>query len=168
MDRAISHTHRQAPLAVVGGQQWRRWLWDGDTSSGSKGGEEASTEWAGQWQQQPGQPGQHGQRSSGASWQHHGYVCHPPSQAMTAIFVEGLFFVLLSITGVRGGIVKYMPKSIALASSGGWVGGWAAVGQARQARRWPVDRPLQWVCIVRSRCPSSHPTSLPPLQSASA
>ncbi|PSC75740.1 Adenine guanine permease AZG1 [Micractinium conductrix] len=41
------------------------------------------------------------------------------SQAMTAIFVEGLFFVLLSITGVRGGIVKYMPKSIALASSVG-------------------------------------------------
>ena len=37
---------------------------------------------------------------------------------MTAIFVEGWIFILLSITGVRGGIVKYMPKSIALASSG--------------------------------------------------
>ena len=39
-------------------------------------------------------------------------------QAMTAIFVEGWIFILLSITGVRGGIVKFMPKSIALASSG--------------------------------------------------
>lgn len=29
--------------------------------------------------------------------------------------------MLLSITGVRGGIIKYMPKSIAMASSGGWV-----------------------------------------------
>lgn len=40
-------------------------------------------------------------------------------QAMAAIFVEGWIFVLLSLTGVRGGLVKYMPKSIAMASSGG-------------------------------------------------
>ena len=33
--------------------------------------------------------------------------------------------MLLSVTGVRGGIVKYMPKSIAMASSGacGWGAG---------------------------------------------
>ena len=38
---------------------------------------------------------------------------------MTAIFVEGWFFILLSVTGVRGGLVKYMPKNIAMATSGG-------------------------------------------------
>lgn len=37
---------------------------------------------------------------------------------MTAIFVEGWIFILLSVTGVRGGLVKYMPKNIAMASSG--------------------------------------------------
>ncbi len=31
--------------------------------------------------------------------------------------------MLLSVTGVRGGIVKYMPKSIAMASSGAWGAG---------------------------------------------
>ncbi|KAI3428804.1 hypothetical protein D9Q98_007621 [Chlorella vulgaris] len=40
-------------------------------------------------------------------------------QAMTAVFVEGFIFIVLSITGVRGGIIKYMPKSIAMASSVG-------------------------------------------------
>ncbi|KDD74028.1 hypothetical protein H632_c1638p0, partial [Helicosporidium sp. ATCC 50920] len=40
-------------------------------------------------------------------------------QAMAAIFVEGWIFVLLSVTGVRGGIIKYMPKTIALATSVG-------------------------------------------------
>ena len=39
-------------------------------------------------------------------------------EAMTALFVEGWIFLVLSFTGVRGGIVKYMPKSIAMASSG--------------------------------------------------
>ncbi len=39
-------------------------------------------------------------------------------QAMTASFVEGWFFLILSVTGVRGGLVRYMPKCIALASSG--------------------------------------------------
>ena len=43
-------------------------------------------------------------------------------EAMTALFVEGWIFLLLSFTGVRGGIVKYMPKSIAMASSGRLVG----------------------------------------------
>ena len=50
-------------------------------------------------------------------------------QAMAAIFVEGWIFALLSITGVRGGIVKYMPKSIAMASSGG-------CGAARRGAAW--------------------------------
>ena len=61
-------------------------------------------------------------------------------QAMAAIFVEGWIFVLLSITGVRGGIVKYMPKSIAMASSGGWgwLGDWAnGLAQTRL-------RPASW------------------------
>ncbi|PRW05836.1 Adenine guanine permease AZG1 [Chlorella sorokiniana] len=40
-------------------------------------------------------------------------------QAMTAIFIEGWIFMILSVTGVRGGIVKFMPKSIAMASSVG-------------------------------------------------
>ncbi|GAB4819465.1 hypothetical protein N2152v2_006511 [Parachlorella kessleri] len=40
-------------------------------------------------------------------------------QAMTAIFVEGWIFLILSVTGVRGGLVKYMPKSVAMASSVG-------------------------------------------------
>ena len=39
-------------------------------------------------------------------------------QTMAVIFVEGWIFVVLSVTGVRGGIIKYMPKCIALASSG--------------------------------------------------
>lgn len=48
------------------------------------------------------------------------------SQAMTAIFIEGWIFVILSVTGVRGGIVKYMPKNIAMATSGGCGGGMCA------------------------------------------
>ncbi|GAB4816680.1 hypothetical protein N2152v2_003726 [Parachlorella kessleri] len=40
-------------------------------------------------------------------------------EAMTALFVEGWIFLVLSFTGVRGGLVKYMPKSIAMASSVG-------------------------------------------------
>lgn len=34
------------------------------------------------------------------------------------VLTQGWIFMLLSVTGVRGGIVKYMPKSIAMASSG--------------------------------------------------
>ncbi|GAB4814177.1 hypothetical protein N2152v2_001223 [Parachlorella kessleri] len=41
------------------------------------------------------------------------------SETMTAIFVEGWIFILLSITGVRGGLVKFMPKNVAMASSVG-------------------------------------------------
>lgn len=64
------------------------------------------------------------------------------SQAMTAIFIEGWIFVLLSITGVRGGIVKYMPKSIAMASSGGLAGllSLYACVRVRGARRGACGR----------------------------
>eukprot|EP00887_Chlorella_sp_A99_P001986 scaffold18.g1986.t1 len=41
------------------------------------------------------------------------------SQVMAAIFVEGWIFILMSITGVRGGIIRLMPKSIAMASTVG-------------------------------------------------
>lgn len=40
-------------------------------------------------------------------------------QAMAAIFIESWIFLILSVTGVRGGIVKYMPKCIAIASTVG-------------------------------------------------
>lgn len=40
-------------------------------------------------------------------------------QTMATIFVESWIFILLSITGVRGGIIKFMPKTVALASSVG-------------------------------------------------
>lgn len=40
-------------------------------------------------------------------------------QAMVAIFIEGWIFILLSVTGVRGGIITMLPKNIAFASSVG-------------------------------------------------
>lgn len=40
-------------------------------------------------------------------------------QAMAAIFIESWIFLILSVTGVRGGIVKHMPKCIAIASTVG-------------------------------------------------
>jgi hypothetical protein len=40
-------------------------------------------------------------------------------QAMTAIFVEGWIFILLSLTGVRGGIIKYMPPCVSFGTSVG-------------------------------------------------
>lgn len=40
-------------------------------------------------------------------------------QAMAAIFVEGWIFLILSITGVRGGITRYMPINISFATSVG-------------------------------------------------
>ena len=55
-------------------------------------------------------------------------------QAMTAVFVEGFIFILLSVTGVRGGIIKYMPKSIAMASSGGHTTTLARCSRARVRR----------------------------------
>jgi AGZA family xanthine/uracil permease-like MFS transporter len=40
-------------------------------------------------------------------------------QAMVAIFLEGWIFIILSMTGIRGGIIRLMPKNIAFASSVG-------------------------------------------------
>lgn len=40
-------------------------------------------------------------------------------QAMTAIFLEGFIFMFLSMTGIRGGIIRYMPANIAFAASVG-------------------------------------------------
>lgn len=40
-------------------------------------------------------------------------------ETMATIFIESWIFILLSITGVRGGLIKYMPKTVALASSVG-------------------------------------------------
>ena len=40
-------------------------------------------------------------------------------QAMVAIFIEGWLFIFLSMTGIRGGIIRLMPKNIAFASSVG-------------------------------------------------
>lgn len=40
-------------------------------------------------------------------------------QAMVAIFLEGFIFIILSMTGVRGGIMRYMPPNIAFAGSVG-------------------------------------------------
>lgn len=40
-------------------------------------------------------------------------------QGMAIIFVEGWLFMILSITGVRGHVIRYMPRSIAYAASVG-------------------------------------------------
>jgi len=40
-------------------------------------------------------------------------------QAMVAIFLEGWIFIFISVTGIRGGIIRLMPKNIAFASSVG-------------------------------------------------
>lgn len=40
-------------------------------------------------------------------------------QALVAIFLEGFFFILLSLSGARGAIMRYMPASIAFAGSVG-------------------------------------------------
>lgn len=40
-------------------------------------------------------------------------------QALVAVFLEGWIFIGLSMTGVRAGVIRYMPKSIAFASSVG-------------------------------------------------
>ncbi len=40
-------------------------------------------------------------------------------EAMVAIFLEGWIFIILSMTGIRGGIIRLMPKNIAFASSVG-------------------------------------------------
>ena len=40
-------------------------------------------------------------------------------QAMVAIFLEGWIFIILSMTGIRGAIMRWMPKNIAFASSVG-------------------------------------------------
>jgi AGZA family xanthine/uracil permease-like MFS transporter len=40
-------------------------------------------------------------------------------QAMVAIFLEGWIFIFISMTGIRGGIIRLMPKNIAFASSVG-------------------------------------------------
>lgn len=41
------------------------------------------------------------------------------SQVMAAIFVEGWIFILLSLTGIRGGVIKYMPQNVSFAASVG-------------------------------------------------
>lgn len=61
-------------------------------------------------------------------------------QAMTAIFVEGWIFIVLSVTGVRGGLVKYMPKNIAMATSGTY-----ALCMLRCAGRIVLGR-VRWAC----------------------
>ena len=40
-------------------------------------------------------------------------------QALVAIFIEGWIFIVLSLTGVRGAVMKYMPRSIAFSGSVG-------------------------------------------------
>ncbi|KAL6762610.1 xanthine/uracil/vitamin C permease-like protein [Haematococcus lacustris] len=40
-------------------------------------------------------------------------------QAVAAVFVEGWIFLLISITGVRGHIVRFVPRTIMLATAGG-------------------------------------------------
>ncbi len=40
-------------------------------------------------------------------------------QALVAIFLEGFFFIILSLSGARGAIMRYMPASIAFAGSVG-------------------------------------------------
>ena len=40
-------------------------------------------------------------------------------QALVAIFLEGWIFIILSLTGVRGAVMKYMPRSIAFSGSVG-------------------------------------------------
>jgi AGZA family xanthine/uracil permease-like MFS transporter len=40
-------------------------------------------------------------------------------QALTAIFLEGWIFIALSMTGIRGGLIRMMPQNIAFASSVG-------------------------------------------------
>lgn len=62
-------------------------------------------------------------------------------QTMTAVFVEGFIFVVLSVTGVRGGIIKFMPKSIAMASSGAAPARCAGRGAA-------ADGVGVWWCVV--------------------
>ena len=39
--------------------------------------------------------------------------------AITAVFIEGLFFFVLSVTGARSFIARAIPKSIKLATTGG-------------------------------------------------
>ena len=41
------------------------------------------------------------------------------SEALTAIFIEGWIFLVLSLSGVRGGIIKYMPASVSFGTSVG-------------------------------------------------
>jgi len=75
---------------------------------------------------------------------HVSYSCVPPSlqltysETMTAIFVEGWIFIVLSITGVRGGLVKFMPKNVAMASSGN-------TKKKGAARRMCA---VLWVCLL--------------------
>ena len=40
-------------------------------------------------------------------------------QALVAVFLEGWIFIILSLTGVRGAVMKYMPRSIAFSGSVG-------------------------------------------------
>jgi xanthine/uracil/vitamin C permease (AzgA family) len=44
---------------------------------------------------------------------------HACLQALSAVFVEGWIFVLLTITGVRGRIMEMIPKNIMYATSAG-------------------------------------------------
>lgn len=40
-------------------------------------------------------------------------------QALVAVFIEGFIFIALSVSGIRGGIMRYMPANIAFAGSVG-------------------------------------------------
>lgn len=40
-------------------------------------------------------------------------------EALTAVFIEGFIFILISVVGVRGYLVKILPRSIMLATSAG-------------------------------------------------
>lgn len=65
-----------------------------------------------------------GIRRCAAPWPFPWSITLTPAAAPHLLPAQGWIFMLLSVTGVRGGIVKYMPKSIAMASSG--VCGWGA------------------------------------------
>jgi hypothetical protein len=85
------------------------------------------------------------------------------SQTMTAVFVEGFIFMVLSVSGVRGGIIKYMPKSIAMASSGGrgrrrgCRGRWAVPCIASAAGPGALGAGLAAVLLTSAALPSAVP-----------
>jgi AGZA family xanthine/uracil permease-like MFS transporter len=50
---------------------------------------------------------------------HHHHLQITYKQAVAAAFIEGWVFLFLSVTGVRGHVVRLVPRPVMLATAGG-------------------------------------------------